>query len=640
MNKVLISSVLTFFLIGCGGSSGKKAEDNSVLINGVAVDDLILNGKVTAYDNNMQTLATGRTDSKEGNYTINIKHNGLVLLKVTCDDKSMFYNQNTKKQIPCSKDIALQSAVDIDKKSKKVTANISPVSDLVVKKMGSSISKESFADARAKIGLLFNVDPIANKPTQGAYKKVIDAIHKVAKDENRSIMQVLSKLSKDIQDDSVGEEATTKSLVMAMKEENLSNLLTKKGVVKLPENAASLDDIEMSKEFFAKLREQINSFAENGEFSKALDNEAKMFSDSFTTVSESIDPEIIAKTFNMIIDLSKDQNAPKQTIVNGKTIKVSKSKQSYNYTIDGGYKGRIDLPDNIKNKDFTDFTTLKLKIDGSFPSTTQNSKFILKTDISLKRTDNGAILTLSEASVSNSSTSLKLSDIVLSSQYTKDANNEIDFKSIKLESFNISGESGKYSINGEISIPSYVTNSSISKRGFTTENRYGDEEFYNSGIIPSKAIFTGVLASKESKTKIDGKLSLEFNNAKNYDFDKNDQELNFKADFSGEIDLPNLTPLIGTFDITKTENQAKIDAKYSYKDIVINTKGTFDNKLENGMITFTNQSGLKISLVDKDGKIDQSKSTITKDSKLIGTIQEREDGVVIKYIDGTFESAF
>jgi len=92
--RILISSAAVAALMmmtGCGG--GGEDGDNLVAsspatVYGVAVDDLILNGKVKAVDENNQTLAEGRTNSEDGSYTLKFAHQGVVIVNVSCDENS------------------------------------------------------------------------------------------------------------------------------------------------------------------------------------------------------------------------------------------------------------------------------------------------------------------------------------------------------------------------------------------------------------------------------------------------------------------------------------------------------------------------------------------------------------------------
>jgi hypothetical protein len=650
MIKIVAPSILAFMLIGCGGSNGSSATVPTK-INGVAVDDLIVDGVVKAYDKNDKVLSQGRTSQTDGSYTLSVDHEGLVILEVTCDEKSKMLNPTTNKKVACEKNLKLHSAAVVEEKNKKVEVNISPVSELVVQKMGDDISKDSFNDARSKVGVMFGLDPIAKNPTEGNYAEVISSFHDVAKENNTTLSKVISDIAKDVEDNKVGEDATTKQLIAKMRDKNISNpLANSKKAYELPDNVASMSDVEMAKEFFRELRKQAHDIADDSKsnsIASILDTKAKDLSDSFeNALINTLDAKAAGDTLILIVNhATNESDEVSKTIDDKKVVEITKNNSTYNYTIkedaSAKYSGEVTLPENLENLDAKNFDSLVLKIDGDFP-TTGDKSVKLNTDITLKKTNDGASLVIKEISSSIDKELYKLSDINIDTAYSTTSEGEVEFKSVKLTSSNLEVKNAKYSITGTLAIPTYVTNSSIASKGFMEkleEDEDDDGDIYNSGLLPAKASFKGVIKSLNNDTTLDGTLNLEFLNAKTIDLTSEDQIPSVKTKFSGTIKVADHKELSTTLNYNNQNDKNSFDLTYSYDSIVVNGKGSFDKDMENGAIDFSNQNGINAKLTIKNGEVVYGKdSSVTKDGKVIGELQDRKDAPIIKYIDGTIES--
>ncbi|WP_457599032.1 hypothetical protein, partial [Hydrogenimonas sp.] len=78
---------------------------------------------------------------------------------------------------------------------------------------------------------------------------------------------------------------------------------------------------------------------------------------------------------------------------------------------------------------------------------------------------------------------------------------------------------------------------------------------------------------------------------------------------------------------------------YVYGMTTLNATGTYNDSTEDGNITISSGNGLAMTIVFDNGDIDYNATTpLTKDGRVVGTL-DNETGIVrIKYIDGSFES--
>ncbi|WP_296824512.1 hypothetical protein, partial [Sulfurovum sp.] len=156
--KIVLSSIATvalLSLVGCGGGGPvEDAAPKSAKINGTAVDDLILNGIVTAKTPSGTVLAEGRTSTTDGSYALNVAHTGIVLVNVTCEDgNSTMLNPTTNTRQACGSDVTLNSLADVQAGVDQ-TVHISPLTQIVYQRAEAqagdniaSVTAAEFEDA-------------------------------------------------------------------------------------------------------------------------------------------------------------------------------------------------------------------------------------------------------------------------------------------------------------------------------------------------------------------------------------------------------------------------------------------------------------------------------------------------------------
>lgn len=234
-----ISLISLFMLVGCGGSNNTTTEVeeplNGVKVNGIAVDDLIVNGIVKVYStsNPPKLLGEGRTDGNDGSYTLNIDYDGVVVLEVTCDASSQMKNPTTGATKSCEDDLALESAAALSEDTKEVEVNISPVTHLVVQQMKErageeEVSKEDLELSQDNVGQIFGFDPLGDSPVENDnYKKTVDSIGDLAEDKNMTMMEVVDLINEDTVDGKSGDDGEVSAeLANVMEENGVKNTFT------------------------------------------------------------------------------------------------------------------------------------------------------------------------------------------------------------------------------------------------------------------------------------------------------------------------------------------------------------------------------------------------------------------------------
>jgi hypothetical protein len=218
-------------MMGCGGSSDPSQQnDDKIKINGIASDDLIVNGVVKAYganDVSKTVLDEGRTSNTDGSYTLDVVYDGVVVVEVICDSASKMLTP-TGNRIDCAPDLKLHSAAAVKPTSGAVKVNVSPLTEAVVKRMEtlgtSSVAPEHLVEASEDIEEMFGVDPIADSPLEGDYSNIIASFH--ALDENltdKSITDIINDIADDLKDGKAGDSEIISDLAKKMKEKNLIN---------------------------------------------------------------------------------------------------------------------------------------------------------------------------------------------------------------------------------------------------------------------------------------------------------------------------------------------------------------------------------------------------------------------------------
>ncbi len=746
--RVLLSGVAiaALMMTGCGGGGSGRGDTAEATIHGVAVDDLILNGKVEAYDANDKLLAEGRTNSNDGSYTLSFAHEGVVVVNVRCDANSKMKDMQTGVIKACSDSVDLHSVASVASGVKQ-QVNITPLTEVVFERAkemaatGAKLDKEDVAKARSEIGLMFSIDPIADNPTKGTYEDVVASINKLATTQQGSVMDITKELVNELKDGQADGQAddTLNSLIGVMKEHNVINNLVESGGEYTPPSIdpARLSDIAEAKALFRELRTQAMSVVDYDESGTPgfLDTESEAMEQ--TLEKSVLDIGQIGRTLGEVVGaigeaIEDDMTQYSEEILDDtKTVTVKKrAKGSWDYTIkENGtekWQGTIVFPEEIAADDaieqlYTD-GTLKITVDGTVPlgedkKGAEDSQSF-KGEVTLAKNAKGADLSISGMVASNG-TSIELKTATATLGYVKgegeEDEGEPDFHFIKLHKVVLQGKVGAYTIDGSIVVNSYVENSHLKERGFfenrkessfevsfycrnnmpmtpknvtfeyeghtyqpswhysvyrfdeiegelayrdITDNIHyepngcpegdngivevndfdtdSDKKVGNSGWLPNDITLEGAIGRTGASLR--GTLNAKWLNAATMD-PSNDQAKAFvKVDFEGRLKMPERPEMLTTINFESGAQSNKFDASYTYDSTVIKLLGKFDSEMEKGTVDITSHTGIKATLVFDDGLKTDGTSKVTKDGKVIGSLEEREDAPVIKYLDGSFES--
>ena len=770
-NKIVLSSIATvalLSLVGCGGGSSTPSSVNpaskSVKISGIADDDLILNGIVTAKTPAGTVLAEGRTSNTDGSYALNVEHTGIVVVNVTCEDgNSTMLNPATNATQACGSEVTLNSLADV-KAGVDQTVHISPLTEIVYQRAEtqaggniSSVTAEEFADARAEVGTLFGVDPIADSPINGTSAVIIGAIHTLAdQDSTRSVIAVTNDLAEQLADGSADGSADVDvhALTEVMADANLTNNLTdNNGTYTPPANIAPLDDKKAVQKFIQDLRTQgttMESYAKN---------EAQNMGTSLDGVA--LDVNTVSDYIVGVIDLVSNARDTNRTSLgrdidvhfdgdfsrmNVTVTKVSATEWKYNASVpDHAYTGTITIPEITPGIEYT-FGTLNATFNGTLPYAAnifdQNNTIIetqnVSLDITLVKSGDIVDVTFSDFTIENAGNKISIDSIKAEASYSQPTNPDDSpvFNYVKLNEIKLSAIAGDYSVAGTLSVPEYAVNSTLAARGgveeVPTTSAYGfvycstsdlnnvnatlniagteyvyEQQYYgstnqvnlyiedipgkytqaeiesatnisatcsddstphinsvsawnetyerigNSGYIPKKLSFEGSLKNTKTNGELSGKVNIELVNAATINLVKNNNiqdDIQLKVNVNGTLLMPQRPKtLVNIAYETKADDAHKhsITASYTHDSTLLSVNGSLDKMGKNGQLTFTNESGAKANFILSNDKLvngDASKGTgslVTKDGKTIATIETRNDNIVIiKYLDGTFETIF
>jgi len=369
-----------------------------------------------------------------------------------------------------------------------------------------------------------------------------------------------------------------------------------------PENGSYVDDkvdsVKITKKFFSKLRNDALTFVNfKGQGAEgSLDKEVKGFSNALKDVTLDVSgvSEDVTKLFSMIKTIPDANNS-----VDGDYNITRTGKNSYSYIIKPSSSGTLILPDfNVSESNAS--------IDGTF-----RGNQTLKANAIVKGTSTGFDMLL---------------DGILKSNNTNLTINKLDVshkgESSHLNMLSLIGESNGYKIGGNLSAMDYVTNTNIKDNG---------------GVVPKKLLYTGNIENIKSSSKIDGSIAIGFKDIETYNPDSDD--LVPKIDISGKLIMPGHPAVDANlgFDVVKTKPVLTFD--YSYDNTNISGATSFSADGKDGVIELKGDKGIKVNVKIKNGNIVYGKdSQVTKDGKVVGTIEERKGVPIIKYTDGTFES--
>ncbi|WP_456402776.1 hypothetical protein, partial [Hydrogenimonas sp.] len=166
----------------------------------------------------------------------------------------------------------------------------------------------------------------------------------------------------------------------------------------------------------------------------------------------------------------------------------------------------------------------------------------------------------------------------------------------------------------------------------------------NSGYIPNTMTLSGALKNVQTGTELDGTVGVQLLNAADMnlsDLDHVDDDPHVKVTVSGTLKRAGLDDmslnLTHEYDPDTQTNSSTL--AYVYGMTTLNATGTYNDSTEDGNITISSGNGLAMTIVFDNGDIDYNATTpLTKDGRVVGTL-DNETGIVrIKYIDGSFES--
>lgn len=640
--KIILSSITACAvvgLVGCGGgSSSTYAPEPTAKVTGVAVDDLILNGVVEA--KNLDTvLANGRTSSTDGSYSLNLDYSGVVTLQVSCKDgNATMLNIDTKAKTECPTDVQLRSIAEV-KEGVEQNVSISPITEVVVARAeelagGNAITSDALKQARSDIGQLFGIDPIASSPTDGTYKTIVDAIHEVAKENNKSVMDITKDLAEALKDGKAENEDVIIALVEEMNDANVANLLTDTNGTATAVELDNVEDLALAKALIKELRTEVvtaSEFIDDEIVNIEKDVDSAIFDTEY--MASSID-DILRLTFDMV-DNGDTSNSD---TIDGKTYEVQGSDGSFSYTISdssSSWSGTLNIPEALLGDDAEDELNkeqqLAIDIQGDVPlgdnvsSGSENKQTVA---LAIKTDRKSGITSMSiTGKVSSNGSSIEIKALDLDIKYA----DVDDISSVFVSKFALEGVVGSHTINGTLNINDYIINDSLED----------NSDFNNEAYIPSSLTFEGSITNTQGSS-LNGNLSIKLDNAKTIDLDSDDEPL-VTASFNGTLAMKDRPALITNLSYKDTLDKDKIvnniNLSYTYGSTVINSTVVMDENMENGHILVSSQNGVQADLTIENEDIKDG-GKLTKDGELMGTFEHREDAPVVKYIDGYFETLF
>ena len=688
MNKIIIS-IATLFLLSmlssCGSSSSSRPTTPiTSLVKGIAVDDLILNGIITANSLKQQKLNSTRTSKQDGSYELIINdYIGVVVVEASCDKDSELKSILGAIK-PCPLDTRLRTIANAGGRATPVIGNISALTEAIYQRAlalsgGVAVTVSAYEQARAEIGEMFGVDPINDNPEEGNYQEIIEAFNSVANSTNQSVQEVVTAFAIDSSDGSLS-SVISQEIAQAITDRNISNNMADNNGTYTPnsgEIVASTSAEDLSKEMFTSLRTETltllnyNSPTKNG----VLDFQSKDLADSIKYFTLHIETagyyqqEILTVIFDAI-RASKTKSEDMIGDGGGFLVVVEKETDntwSYVFRTNNIYKGTIEVPSNNPDDYMinSNFTSLNFKFNGVIPEYTYKdiakysdinsiSYQTLLGNVKVSSESGNKIVTLMENTKLINSDGTESIEIV---KMKSTSDHLSDFTYRKLDFAIFEARVKDFYLKGNISVPTYVYNSNI---------------YQNGGYIAQRFIFNGEVLDTRNNTKVEAyPLDINWKDASTvtqaqYDFDKKDPAKEVYDSVENTVNSSYYTRL---YDLSLngniiSENQSSTDINiayenfadhhentsvaYSHNSTILNVRTTFSSSdKKNGTIYLSIPTGITANFKFKDGKIVDGDpesfagSFVTKDSVAIATIEYREDAIIVKYIDdGSFETIF
>ena len=466
-----IGSALLMTACGGGGDKTKPVENRDVTIKGVAVDELILNGKVKITKPDGISLVEGRTSAIDGTYALSIgKYKGPVVVNVSCDAETKLLVGMTQQNCPAG--LKLSSVANAE--ANDVTVNISPVTHITYRKaLQAGITKENIEISSNQVALMFGVDPIKNNPTIGTYAKIVEAFHAAERaDSSKSLLDVIDAFSEDISD---GVVDNSQALIDALSEYDVTTPI-QNGTYVIPSNPTSLE----VKKFVQDLRTQgttIQSYVKN---------EAKNMGQSLDKMTIDIQTanDYVVGITNLIVkanDESKtalrgDIDVHLDTVnitVPVDVTKIGTNTWSYRTELSSKliYTGTVSVPHITDGLEFS-FENLDANFQGELPyykkTQTEPTTQTVSLAMSFKKSNNIVNVTMNNVKIENGKDKIVIDTLKGEVSYRQSSNttkNNLVFDYVKLSEMRLSAISGDYTVSGALTIPEYIKNNLLAERG-------------------------------------------------------------------------------------------------------------------------------------------------------------------------------
>lgn len=478
------------FIIGCGGgSSSSNTSSTSTKVSGTVVDELIANGIVKVHKNSLngEVLAQTRTDNN-GNYNVSINYNGPVVVEVTCDSNSSFIEENgTKEQCDLSSPLLSANIAD----GTIVKGNTSPLTSELVGlatngDLNKTITIEDLQEAKKVITYLYGIDPVITNPIDNStYKTIINTLHTVAKDDNKTVMDLVRDFVNDAKDGVIGNDNNiTKIVLKKLADEGvqspaIDNNITEINITQLANT--NIDGITATRKVIQSLRDNLYSISNEDE-NGTLDKEAKDFNDAINRdVIKNTQDALFAFSYVLDAAIAPDANMSGRVSQNGNiydyNVTANSDNTEFNYTItwnDNDYKGQIKTSQDYKSVNNPDdlHSDMFFEINGSLPST--DNKTIYAKATAHKNNDKTFTFDLVDAHIKGDRDYLQIKDIKIDGKYFTytDDNNETDgdLNYIKLNNIELNSLiDNRFEINGTLSL-NWVQNNYV-------KNKYPEGSF-------------------------------------------------------------------------------------------------------------------------------------------------------------------
>ena len=666
--SLICASIL--FSACTGGGSNNSASGNTdnkipkaidVSINGTAVDELILNGKVKVSKADGTLLSQGRTSGSDGTYSLKVTgYNGAVIINVTCDTNSKILVND--KNETCPTNLNLNSLTNAS--SKEITVHISPLTQIVYKrakalaqKSGKDISKDDIKNAISVVSNLFGVNPLENDPTKSTYKAIIEKFHLVAKNNpNKTLFDVINDFATDMEDGNID---NSQELILALKSDTtISNDLTKNldanGHYLIPTDSKILT----IKDTITEIRTQAVTVLEYGQ--NEADNISNILDNSTINIQNA--SEYVAKIVRLISDTKKALKIENIGIIGQISVTVKKSSLTsnvWNYTFtDKGvtYNGTVDTPksSDLAQKNFDNITS---SFKGTIPnyynnpqenSNTSQNKTLSTTiqnvslNISFKKTTEGSDIELTNLSINSTDYEAKIKSLKASVAYKSNG----DITKVILNNGDVEIKAKEYMVTGMLSLTDYIQNNSLK-----------NEANNNEGYFPSKITFTGAIKNTKTLSEINATVKISSTNLASINFNQditNDilrketlKNISLKVDIGGNLKMPNrpLTKINLGYETTTNSSINSFTSSYHHGTTLITVSADIDGVNQNAKIVITNQNGINLTIIiDKNGNVvngniaNSTGSLVKQNNVVIATIELRNDQPIVKYLNGKFES--